>query len=84
MGKHAWQLQEAKSRFSQLVEEAQRDGPQIVTKHGSNAVVVLDYGDYCNLTKKDQSLVAFLQNSPLAGMELDLERNKDLPRDSGL
>ncbi|WPD23189.1 MAG: type II toxin-antitoxin system prevent-host-death family antitoxin [Candidatus Electrothrix scaldis] len=29
-----WQLQDAKNRFSRLVEQAQHNGPQIVTKHG--------------------------------------------------
>jgi prevent-host-death family protein len=36
-----WQLQEAKNKFSNLVETAQRKGPQIVTKHGKEAVVVV-------------------------------------------
>ncbi|MBN2001217.1 type II toxin-antitoxin system prevent-host-death family antitoxin, partial [candidate division KSB1 bacterium] len=29
-----WQLQDAKNRFSNLVEKAKNIGPQIVTKHG--------------------------------------------------
>jgi len=31
---HTWQLQEAKHKFSKLVEKAQHEGPQFVTKHG--------------------------------------------------
>ena len=38
-----WQLQEAKSKFSHIVEKACNEGPQFVTKHGDNAVVVISY-----------------------------------------
>jgi prevent-host-death family protein len=81
---HAWQLQEAKNKFSNLVERAQQEGPQIVTKHGKEAVVVLSVDDYKKITKPKDSLVDFLQKSPLGGMELDLSRNKNPPRDVAL
>jgi len=38
-----WQLQEAKARFSKLVEEALKGEPQLVTRRGRKAVVVLDW-----------------------------------------
>ncbi len=41
-----WQLQEAKSRFSQLVQQARTQGPQTVTVRGERAVVVLSAADY--------------------------------------
>ena len=78
---HAWQLQEAKNKFSNLVERAQQEGPQIVTKHGKEAVVVLSVDDYKKITKPKESLVTFLQKSPLGGVELDLSRDKNAPRD---
>jgi prevent-host-death family protein len=37
----AWQLQAAKQRFNELVERAQREGPQVVTKDGREAAVVV-------------------------------------------
>ena len=80
---HAWQLQEAKNKFSNLVERAQQEGPQVVTKHGKAAVVVLSVEDYQKITKpkgKD-SLLQFLRNSPLAGITLDVSREKTPPRD---
>ena len=43
MKDNTWQLQEAKSKFSQLVEDAMHKEPQIVTKHGDKAVVVLSF-----------------------------------------
>ena len=35
-----WQLQEAKAKFSELVQKAIDEGPQTVTRHGKDAVVV--------------------------------------------
>lgn len=76
-----WQLQDAKSKFSQLVEKALHNGPQIVTKHGNNAVVVLSFEDYQRLTKPPSDLVTFLRNSPLVNSELDISRDKTPPRE---
>ncbi|HEX21536.1 MAG TPA: type II toxin-antitoxin system Phd/YefM family antitoxin [Actinobacteria bacterium] len=76
-----WQLQEAKSKFSSLVKQAQRQGPQVVTKHGKEAVVVVSVDDYKKIIKPKTNLVEFFQASPLKGIELDVSRRKDLPRD---
>jgi len=75
-----WQLQEAKNKFSDLVNKAQNKGPQVVTKHGKDAVVVLSIEDYKRLTKPKKNLVAFFQSSPLANTKLDLNRYKEPPR----
>jgi prevent-host-death family protein len=42
----AWKLQDAKARFSEVVRKAQTEGPQHVTVHGKDAVVVLAAHDY--------------------------------------
>jgi len=78
---NSWQLQEAKSKFSQLVEKAMKHQPQIVTKHGDEAVVILSVEDYKKMIAPESSLLDFFDNSPLKGMELDCQRAKDLPRD---
>ena len=36
-----WQVQEAKNRFSEVIERALRDGPQVVTRHGRPVVRVV-------------------------------------------
>jgi antitoxin Phd len=46
---HAWQLKEAKSRFSELVELTLKEGPQFVTRHGEEAVVILSAKDHRQL-----------------------------------
>jgi len=81
MKDNTWQLQDAKSKFSQLVDNAMHNKPQFVTKHGNNAVVVLSFEEYKKMIKPETDLVTFLRNSPLAEVDLDLSRNKDLPRD---
>ena len=81
MKNNTWQLQDAKSKFSQLVENAMLSEPQFVTKHGSNAVVILSFEEYKKITKPKTDLVTFLRNSPLMEADLDISRNKELPRD---
>jgi len=81
MIENQWQLQEAKNRFSNLVDKAQNQGPQIVTKYGREAVVVLSIEEYKKLIKPPKSFVEFFQNSPLADTELNLTRTKELPRE---
>ena len=81
MEDNTWQLQDAKSKFSQLVESAMHNKPQFVTKHGHNAVVVLSFDEYNKIIKPKNDLVTFLRNSPLVDIDLDTTRNKDLPRE---
>jgi len=45
-----WQVQEAKQRFSELVQRALDEGPQTVTRHGDEVVVVLSKREYLRLT----------------------------------
>ncbi len=78
---YVWQLQEAKNKFSNLVDRAQLEGPQIVTRHGKEAVVVLSAKDYKKLSKPKINLFNFIQKSPLGGKNLELARDKTLPRD---
>jgi len=79
-----WKLEDAKNRFSELVRRARAVGPQVVTKHGRDAVVVIDVDEYRALTAPGD-LVDFLERSPFADAiragELDLERAADPGRD---
>jgi antitoxin Phd len=81
MIENSWQLQDAKNKFSNLVERAQKNGPQVVTKHGKDAVVVLSIDEYKKLIKPKTNLVKFFQSSPLGNEDLDLTRSKEIPRD---
>lgn len=79
--KKIWQLQEAKNRFSEVVDRALNEGPQAVSRHGKKAVVVVSSEEFDRLRCGSDSLVDFLRKSPLRGLEIDLGRARDLPRD---
>ncbi len=78
---NTWQLQEAKNKFSNLVDKAHHDGPQFVTKHGKESVVIIAIEDYQKLNKPKSDLVSFLKKSPLSGINIDLARDKSPSRD---
>ena len=78
---HSWQLQEAKNKFSKLVEKAQQEGPQFVTKHGKESVVVLSVEEYRKMVEPKSDLFQFMQASPLSKTSIDFERDKSLSRD---
>lgn len=79
-----WQLHEAKNRFSEVVERAIKDGPQTVTKHGKEAVVVVSAEQFRRRTetanRPTQSLAEFLLQSPLSGVRLRIRRSRDTGR----
>lgn len=76
----AWQLQAAKQHFSELVERARRDGPQVVTKHGKEAVVVVSVEEYRRLRGGGPSFVEFIRAAPDFDA-LELDRPGDRGRD---
>jgi prevent-host-death family protein len=76
-----WQLQEAKNRFSEVVDEALEHGPQVISRRGQEVVVVLSYAEYRQMKKAQLPLGEFFSQSPLCGTEeLDLSRDDSLPR----
>lgn len=79
--KHIWQLQEAKNKFSKLVEKAQYEGPQFVTKHGKESVVILSVEEYQKIVKPKSDLFHFIQESPLSKTSIDIKRDKSISRD---
>ncbi len=82
---HTWQMQEAKSRLSEVVKDAEREGPQEITVHGRPVAVVLSRADYDRLAGTGESLVAFMRRSPLVGAEdLDFARDQSLTRETAL
>ena len=74
-----WQVQEAKQRFSALVQRALEDGPQTVTRRGEPVVVVISAAEYRRLTGSGDDFTAFLLNGPDLSL-LDLDRRDDLAR----
>lgn len=88
-----WQLQEAKSKFSELMRRTLEDGPQTITRHGRDAVVMVSGEEYRRLTGAEPDFKEFLMAAP-EGLELidtslpeipggDYPREPELGVDSG-
>lgn len=75
-----WQLQEAKQKFSRLVQQALAEGPQVVTRHGEAVVVVVSASEYQRLTGGKPDFKDFLLSGPDFG-QLALERSSEEPRE---
>jgi prevent-host-death family protein len=75
-----WQLQEAKQRFSELVRRAQSEGPQVVTRHGEEVVVVVPAEEFRRMSGQKPDFKEFLMSGPDLSV-LDLERPREMPRD---
>jgi len=76
-----WQLQEAKQKFSELVRDTLEKGPQVVTRHGEEVVVMVSAEEYKRLTGKKPDFKKFLLSGPdFDDLHLELERIRDLPR----
>ncbi len=81
MTDRAWSVAEAKARFSELVEKARTEGPQHVTRHGRDAVVVVSATDWENRTRPGPSLVEVLLDPSVRGVlepgeEMVFERDR--------
>jgi prevent-host-death family protein len=74
----AWQLQEAKARLSEVIDESIRNGPQTVTRHGRLVALVVGADDFRRLSRTGRDFKAFLRAAPLDGV--DLARNRDRGR----
>ncbi|MBI3155697.1 MAG: type II toxin-antitoxin system Phd/YefM family antitoxin [Burkholderiales bacterium] len=72
-----WPLQDAKARFSELVRMARSEGPQHVTLHGRDAVVVVDADEFDRLqgARTGELLIEALQASPHRRIEIEPRRS---------
>lgn len=83
----SWQVQTAKARFSEVFRRARAEGPQRITRQGKEGVVMLAEEQYEQLVGRShqpKNLVQFFRESPLVGVDLDLERDRDPGRDTDL
>lgn len=78
-----WTLANAKARLSEVVDRAQ-DAPQMVTRNGKPAVVIVSAEEWKRKTERKGNLAEFLLASPFRGLDLDVERLEELPRELDL
>jgi prevent-host-death family protein len=71
-----WPLQDAKARFSELVRRVRSEGPQHVTVHGRDEVVVVSADEYHRLKgdRSGEALIAALQASPYRDIDIEPKR----------
>jgi prevent-host-death family protein len=81
-----WRLQDAKARFSELVRRVRSEGPQHVTVHGRDEVVVIAVEDFNRLKgqRTGELLVAALQASPFPDVDIEPRRDPAPVRDVAL
>ena len=75
-----WKVQDAKTHFSEVIDQARTDGPQTITRHGTERAVVLSIEDYRALVAHRPDFKAFL----LGGPKIDdfvVTRDDDTGRD---
>ena len=71
-------LQDAKARFSELVRRVRAEGPQHVTVHGRDQVVVIEAEEFRRL-KGDptgEALIAAMQASPYREIDIEPRRSR--------
>jgi prevent-host-death family protein len=72
-------LQDVKAHFSQVVDEVLAAGPQVVTRHGKDTVVLVSLETFEALHAPQESFVDFMLSAPR--VELDVERSQDGDRE---
>jgi prevent-host-death family protein len=76
-----WQIKDARANFSVLVDKAISDGPQIVTRNGKKAVVVISIEEWTRHERRRGDLVEFFAHSPLREEGIEIVRQRDYPRE---
>jgi len=78
-----WQVQTAKTRLSEVIEEAHSRGPQIITRHGAERAVVLSIEDFRALTAHKPGLKEYLLSGPKVD-SFEIEPDGDTGREIAL
>jgi prevent-host-death family protein len=73
-----WRLQDAKARFSELVRRVRSEGPQHVTVHGRDEVVVVSAEEFRRLKgeRSADALIAAMQASPYRDVDIEPKRDR--------
>lgn len=74
-----WQVQDAKTRLSEVIERARTEGPQTITRHGADRAVVLSIEDYRALSAHKPDFKAHLRGGPKVD-DFTVERDRDTGR----
>lgn len=84
MGIHTWTVAEAKAKFSELIDKANSEGPQKITRHGRTTAVIVAAEEWERKAERKGNLAEFLASSPMRGSGLKLKRLRMRLRKTGL
>jgi prevent-host-death family protein len=78
MSAGSWTVAEAKAKFSEVIDRAELRGPQVITKHGRKAVVIVSAEEWERKTKRTGNLAEFFAGSPLreSGLKVKWSKNR--------
>lgn len=79
-----WTVAQAKAKFSEVLDRAQSDGPQTITRNGQTTAVIVAAEEWERKTRRQGNLAEFFAASPLRRSELKLRRISGRPRKVGL
>ncbi len=74
MGTHKWTVAEAKAKFSEVIDRAESDGPQTITRNGRTTAVIVAAGEWERKTKRKGTLADFFAASPLRRSGAQIKR----------
>ena len=77
MAAESWTIAEAKARFGELIDRANRNGPQTITRHGRTAAVVVSAEQWNNKIERRGNLADFFAASPLRDSRIVDQRVKE-------
>ena len=80
MSGKTWPVQDAKARFSELLETCLTEGPQIVTKRGAETAVLVEASEWHRLQRSARPTLKELLLSDEARGDLDLPKRGRLRR----
>ncbi len=75
-----WRLEEAKARFSQVVQQAEAGTPQLITRRGKDAVMVVSVEKWAALSGEAPKAIELFRNAPKLTEEEFAEFEQNLDR----
>ena len=76
MSSQNWTVAQAKAKFSEVIDRAESEGPQTITRNGRTTAVIVGADEWERKTRRVGNLADFFASSPLRGSGLKLRRKK--------
>ena len=77
---NTWPVQDAKARFSELLDACVNEGPQLVTRRGAETAVLVPITEWKRLSNSARPSLKFLLLSDIGRTDLKLPQRKLVKR----